>query len=132
MDEETNDQPNAGNPSRPEDTRAIKMIARARLGDSVSINDLMSRVYPELKRRAQWLMKGERVGHTFGPSGSELVQRVMEKILEAGVRSSMKSRQNKSSSGYSPAVCASSWSITRGPPPSTESPALEAAFHSMM
>jgi len=84
MDEETNHQPNSRDPIPPETERAIKMIAGARLGDSVSINELMSRVYPELKRRAQWLMKGERVGHTFGPSGSELVQRVMEKILEAG------------------------------------------------
>jgi RNA polymerase sigma factor (TIGR02999 family) len=68
----------------PESKKAIKMIADARLGDSTAINDLMGRIYPELKRRAQWQMKAERPGHTFGPSGSELVQRVMEKILEGG------------------------------------------------
>jgi RNA polymerase sigma factor (TIGR02999 family) len=64
--------------------RATDMIERARRGDAAAIDELIGLVYPELKRRACWLMMGERPGHTFGPSGSELVQRVMEKILEAG------------------------------------------------
>src|ERR1022692_3197445 len=64
--------------------RATDLIERARRGDAAAIDELIGLVYPELKRRARWLMMGERPGHTFGPSGSELVQRVMEKILEAG------------------------------------------------
>jgi RNA polymerase sigma factor (TIGR02999 family) len=65
-------------------TRATALIEGARRGDAAAIDELIGLVYPELKRRARWLMMGERPGHTFGPSGSELVQRVMEKILEAG------------------------------------------------
>jgi len=61
--------------------RAVALIAGARQGDAESVNELISLIYPELKRRARWLMAGERPGHTFGASGSELVQRVMEKIL---------------------------------------------------
>lgn len=64
--------------------RALALIAGARRGEPGSINELISLIYPELKRRARWLMAKERAGHTFGPSGSELVQRVMEKILETG------------------------------------------------
>jgi len=64
--------------------RAAGLIDGARRGDAACVNDLISLVYPELKRRARWLMAGERPGHTFGPSGSELVQRVMEKMLAAG------------------------------------------------
>jgi DNA-directed RNA polymerase specialized sigma24 family protein len=66
------------------DERAHGIIAGARQGAEASIDELVCLVYPELKRRARWLMRGERIGHTFGPSGSELVQRVMEKILETG------------------------------------------------
>jgi RNA polymerase sigma factor (TIGR02999 family) len=65
-------------------TRATALIEGARRGDARTIDELIGLVYPELKRRARWLMMGERPGHTFGPSGSELVQRVMEKILEVG------------------------------------------------
>ena len=84
MQDETNDQNNPHGPVPPETERALKMIADARRGDSASINELISLIYPELKKRARWLMRGERSGHTFGPSGSELVQRVLEKILETG------------------------------------------------
>jgi RNA polymerase sigma factor (TIGR02999 family) len=66
------------------ESRAAQLIRDARQGDAASINDLISFIYPELKRRARWLMNGERPGHTFGQSGSELVQRVMEKILADG------------------------------------------------
>jgi hypothetical protein len=64
--------------------QATALIEGARRGDARTIDELIGLVYPELKRRARWLMMGERPGHTFGPSGSELVQRVMEKILEVG------------------------------------------------
>ena len=84
MQDETNDQNPPRVPVPPETEPALKMIADARRGDSAAINDLVSIIYPELKRRARWLMRGERIGHTFGPSGSELVQRVMEKVLETG------------------------------------------------
>jgi RNA polymerase sigma factor (TIGR02999 family) len=67
-----------------EPVRSLDPIEGARCGDTASINELINTVYPELKRRARWLMTGERPGHTFGPSGSELVQRVMERILAAG------------------------------------------------
>ncbi len=66
------------------DERAREILAGARRGEHDSVNELVSIIYPELKRRARWLMKGERLGHTFGPSGSELVQRVLERILETG------------------------------------------------
>src|ERR1017187_7728949 len=69
---------------RAEPVRSLDPIEGARCGDTASINELINTVYPELKRRARWLMAGERPGHTFGPSGSELVQRVMEKILATG------------------------------------------------
>jgi len=76
---------NEGNgPSDAQSGRATALIEGARRGDAAAIDELIRLVYPELKRRARWLMMGERAGHTFGPSGSELVQRVMEKILEAG------------------------------------------------
>jgi DNA-directed RNA polymerase specialized sigma24 family protein len=66
------------------DERAREILAGARRGEPDSIDELVCLIYPELRRRARWLMKGERIGHTFGPSGSELVQRLMEKILETG------------------------------------------------
>ena len=84
MRDETDDATNPGDPVPAADERARELIGGARRGDSVSIDELVSLIYPELKRRARWLMKGERPGHTFGPSGSELVQRVMERILETG------------------------------------------------
>lgn len=64
--------------------KASVIIDGARRGDPASMNELISMIYPELKRRAYWLMTRERAGHTFGQSGSELVQRVMEKILASG------------------------------------------------
>jgi len=64
--------------------RASELIEGARCGDAAATDELLSLIYPELKRRARWLMTGERAGHTFGPSGSELVQRVMERILGTG------------------------------------------------
>lgn len=64
--------------------RALDLIAGARDGDPRAMDDLFTLIYPELKRRARWLMAAERTGHTFGPSGSELVQRVIEKVLAAG------------------------------------------------
>jgi len=64
--------------------RASQLIEGARQGDAGAIDELIGLIYPELKRRARWLMADERTGHTFGPSGSELVQRTMEKILSAG------------------------------------------------
>ncbi len=67
-----------------EGRRATELMAGARRGDTDSINELIGLIYPELKRRSRWLMAAERTGHTFGASGSELVQRVMEKILAAG------------------------------------------------
>ena len=78
----------ASGPQQPGDAdrRATELIEQARQGEASSINELLTIIYPELKRRARWLMTGERAGHTFGPSGSELVQRVMEKILAAGGR----------------------------------------------
>ena len=67
-----------------EGRRAAELISGARLGDADCINELIRLIYPELKRRARWLMAGERTGHTFGPSGSELVQRVIESTLATG------------------------------------------------
>ncbi len=64
--------------------KASELIDGARRGDGALMNQLVELIYPELKRRAFWLMTRERVGHTFGQSGSELVQRVMEKMLAAG------------------------------------------------
>ena len=84
MDDETTDQPLPGEALDAGDRRATGLILGARQGNAGLINELLSLIYPELKRRARWLMAGERPGHTFGPSGSELVQRVMEKILAAG------------------------------------------------
>ncbi len=84
MPDETSDPSRPDVPVPPEGERAHKILADARRGDSLAINELIGLIYPELKRRARWLMMGERSGHTFGPSGSELVQRVMERILESG------------------------------------------------
>jgi RNA polymerase sigma factor (TIGR02999 family) len=64
--------------------RAQDLLQSARDGDADAVNEIITMIYPELRRRAQWLMAGERQGHTFGPSGSELVQRVMEKMLLSG------------------------------------------------
>jgi RNA polymerase sigma factor (TIGR02999 family) len=84
MNNESSDPTRPNPPVAQESDLALEIIVGARQGDSASINELISLIYPELKRRARWLMRGERGGHTFGPSGSELVQRVMEKILETG------------------------------------------------
>lgn len=73
-----------GAPGDEGNRRASELVEGARRGDAASMNDLISVIYPELKRRAFWLMTRERAGHTFGPSGSELVQRVMEKMLANG------------------------------------------------
>jgi RNA polymerase sigma factor (TIGR02999 family) len=64
--------------------RALELLRESRQGDTRAMNELISLIYPELKRRACWLMSGERRGHTFGQSGSELVQRVLEKMIGAG------------------------------------------------
>lgn len=74
----------ASEPADDENNAASEIIDRSRRGDPAAMNDLISVMYPELKRRAYWLMTRERAGHTFGQSGSELVQRVMEKILASG------------------------------------------------
>ncbi len=66
-----------------ESNRAMELLAHARGGDTDAMNELISLIYPELKTRAYWLMSGERRGHTFGRSGSELVQRVLEKMVGA-------------------------------------------------
>lgn len=63
--------------------RALELLHQARDGDTEAMNALISLIYPDLKRRALCLMRGERAGHTFA-SGSELVQRVLEKMLGAG------------------------------------------------
>lgn len=63
---------------------ASRLIEGARSGDTAAINELISIIYPELQRRAHWLMSHERKGHTFGASGSELVQRVLEILVEHG------------------------------------------------
>jgi RNA polymerase sigma factor (TIGR02999 family) len=63
---------------------ASELIAAVRSGDAAALNELVTLIYPELKRRARWLMGSERPGHTFGASGSELVQRTLEKILTTG------------------------------------------------
>ncbi len=84
MDDDKNIPRASAVPSGGEDGEAPGLIDRARRGDPSSMNDLISMIYPELKRRAYWLMTRERLGHTFGQSGSELVQRVMEKILASG------------------------------------------------
>ncbi len=84
MVDETNNQPIPDDPGLADSQRALELIAGAQRGDRASIDELVKLIYPELKRRARWLMTGERTGHTFGPSGSELVQRVMERILESG------------------------------------------------
>jgi RNA polymerase sigma factor (TIGR02999 family) len=68
----------------PDERRALELLAAARLGEPQAIDELLRLIYPELKRRARWLMAKERTGHTFGRSGGELVQRVLEKILESG------------------------------------------------
>ena len=44
------------------ESRAAQLIRDARQGDAASINDLISFIYPELKRRARWLMNGEKIG----------------------------------------------------------------------
>lgn len=62
--------------------RAAALIAAVRGGDENAANELLGYIYPELKHRARWLMLNERAGHTFGASGSELVQRLLEQILE--------------------------------------------------
>lgn len=75
---------NIETPCDARNNKASEIIDRARGGDPASMNELIGVIYPELKRRAYWLMTRERAGHTFGQSGSELVQRVMEKILASG------------------------------------------------
>ena len=84
MNDETSDPPDTSASISAASNKALRLIEGARRGDANSVNELISLVYPELKRRARWLMTGERAGHTFGPSGSELVQRVMEKVLSTG------------------------------------------------
>ncbi len=44
-------------------------------------DELVRLVYPDIRRRARWLMKCNQPGPTFGPSGSELVQRVLMRLL---------------------------------------------------
>jgi RNA polymerase sigma-70 factor, ECF subfamily len=63
------------------DQRAAELIRRVRGGDANALNELTAIIYPELKRRARGLMSRDRGGHTFGPTGSELVNRVMLKLL---------------------------------------------------
>jgi len=86
MRDQTNDQPNPHDIDPAGNQRALELIAGARQGDEASISELISLIYPELERRAHWLMSGERTGHPFGPSGSELVQRLMVRILESGAQ----------------------------------------------
>jgi RNA polymerase sigma-70 factor (ECF subfamily) len=84
MDEQRDELIAQSEPLPYDSASAAKMIGGARLGDPTALNALITLIYPELRRRARWLMTKEREGHTFGPSGSELVQRVLEKILESG------------------------------------------------
>jgi RNA polymerase sigma factor (TIGR02999 family) len=60
---------------------ASDLISRARRGDTASMDELVSLIYPELKRRAAWLMTAERPGHDFDASGSDLVQIVLARLL---------------------------------------------------
>ena len=50
MDRETNGPPDA------QSGRATALIEGARRGDASAIDELIGLVYPELKRRARWLM----------------------------------------------------------------------------
>jgi len=67
-----------------QDQQATELILRVRSGDPEALNELTSMIYPELKRRARGLMSRDRLGHTFGATGSELVNRVMLKVLASG------------------------------------------------
>jgi len=78
------DDATGGKPPNEDGNGTASLIEKARSGDREAMNELIGLIYPELKSRARRLMIGERPGHSFGPSGSELVQRVMERILAAG------------------------------------------------
>lgn len=85
--ERRTDMPNHPDPRSPRGTvhdECDSLLSRTRTGDTEALNRLLNLVYPELKRRARWLMAGERPGHTFGVSGSELLQRTLEKMLQSG------------------------------------------------
>jgi RNA polymerase sigma factor (TIGR02999 family) len=80
------EEPDVQPASQDETEAAAALLAGAQKGDQQCIDRLMELIYPELKRRARQLMLDERTGHTFGPSGSELVNRVIERILTSGSR----------------------------------------------
>lgn len=78
------DKPELPAPDPETERRAAALIFNARHGGTAAMSELISLIYPDLKVRACWLMRHERRGHTFGPSGYELVQRVLEKMIGAG------------------------------------------------
>jgi len=79
MEHEKNKMPAGGNDKA--DAGASDLIEAARSGDGNAVNQLVEMIYPELRRRAHWMMMREREGHTFGATGSELVQRAMERLV---------------------------------------------------
>jgi RNA polymerase sigma factor (TIGR02999 family) len=68
----------------PEPDRARDLIHGARAGDTIAMNELVSLIYPELRRRARRLMSQQRRGHTFGETGGELIDRLFERMAKSG------------------------------------------------
>ncbi len=62
-----------------DDTDAL--IAAVRNGDMVARNELMERIYPELRNLAKGLMANERRDHTLGMTGSALVNLLWLRLL---------------------------------------------------
>jgi len=57
------------------------LLQRWRAGDRQAENELFSRVFPNLRRLAHYLMKGERQGHSLQPT--ELVNQVYFRLVAA-------------------------------------------------
>jgi RNA polymerase sigma factor (TIGR02999 family) len=57
------------------------LLAAVRAGDMAARNQLIERIYPELRRLARGLMSGERTDHTLGATGSALVNLLWLRLL---------------------------------------------------
>ncbi len=66
----------------PEETRDITLLLRMwREGSPAAENELFALVFPNLRRLAHYLMKGERKGHTLQPT--ELVDQIYVRLVAA-------------------------------------------------
>jgi RNA polymerase sigma factor (TIGR02999 family) len=65
----------------PEQGDITRLIQRWREGDLGAENELFSRVFPDLRRLAHYLMKGERRGHTL--QATELVDQIYLRLVQA-------------------------------------------------